>query len=73
VTDTKYETTKNLQQLDEAPLDQIEENCFDLFKFYGLSHNCAGLVLIILLMIPPLTDLYMEITIAESVASHTEH
>jgi hypothetical protein len=41
----------------------------DLFRFYGMSHSGAAVVLIVLLLIPPLIDLYMEVMIAESVHS----
>ena len=66
VTDDKASQVA-LTQLEEAPLDVINVNCEDFFKFYNLSHLGAPFVLIILLIIPPLLDLYMEIVVAESV------
>ena len=68
VTDNKV-STKNFQKLEDSPLDEIDVNCMDLFRFYGMSHSGAAIVLIVLLLIPPLIDLYMEVIVAESVHS----
>jgi hypothetical protein len=38
----------------------------NIFKFYNYNHFGAGIVLLILLCIPPLIDLYMEAIVAES-------
>ena len=60
---------KELTKLEEAPPEFIKANCGDFFGFYNLSHTGAAVVLIVLLLIPPLLDLYMEIIVAESVHS----